>query len=169
MTASGEIKEAQGPYHDFWLRREVEAAYEDFGPLSGRRDALVRIPMDVMDYLCETMRWFPTVNPAVSAAVHKERADYGLNFYGPTVINAMGGAAFGRICESWAQLFECGPKQIVLTNGLTSELDAEGNEGETRPYKFCVAREKIVQDLRLLAEWGRQTMTGEFYILHLGI
>ena len=169
MEEDAEIKEVQGPYHDFWLQREGETDYGDYRPLSGRRDAPVRIAMYVMDYLSETMKWFPTVNPALSHAVRRDRTDFGLNFYGPTVINKTGWALFGRICESWAQLFACGPERIILTDGVLTELDEDGRETETKVNRFWVSRDRLVEDLQTLADFGKQAATGDYFIWHLGI
>ena len=59
--ASRKIRFAGGPYHDFWLFREGERAYNDYRDLLGRKDAPVRLPMDVVGVLSQALKAVPTI------------------------------------------------------------------------------------------------------------
>ena len=158
--------------HDFWLFREGERAYTDYSDLFSRRDAPVSINDDVLRYVCDTIIWIPTFNPA------KNERGNGLNWWGPTVIDQSGGHLFCQIFTSWAQLFTSGPELLRLQGGFSwqwpydesehlvseEELDTMG-----RYTQLEVERDSLVQQLTTLAQFGAQAATGKFFILHLGV
>lgn len=154
----------QGPYHDFWLLQEGQHDYKDFWNLLGRKDAEVRISDDLLRYFYDTLSWIPTLNPSVSS-----QPSSGLNLYGPTIINHTGGQHFADVTQAWSHLLNLGPEQIVLSTG---SMGIVGEDGEVEDKGWCkleIERDVVVQQLNLLAEWGRSAATGEFFVLHLGI
>jgi hypothetical protein len=158
--------------HDFWLFREGERACTDYSDLLLRRDAPVSIDDEVLRYFVDTVIWIPTFNPA------KDERGHGLNWWGPTVIDQVGGDLFHRIFTLWAQIFACGPKLLRL-HGLFSwrwpydESEHLVSEDELhtmgRYMQLEVDRDSFVQQLTTLAQFGAQASTGKFFILHLGI
>lgn len=83
-----------GVYHDFWLFREGERTYQEDANLWGRKDAPLRIPTDLIEYLYASLRWVPTF-------VHDDLKPYpGLNHYGTTVLNHVSGASLRIICAA---------------------------------------------------------------------
>src|SRR5947209_6651768 len=157
--------------HDFWLFREGERAYTDYGNLLPRSDAPVSINDEALRYFFDTLTWIPTFNPA------KNEWGNGLNWWGPTVIDQTGGDLFHRIFTSWAQIFACGPTHIQLLGSFSwqwpydepghlvseDELDTMGSYTQLE-----VDRDSLVQQLTTLAQFGGQAATGKFFILHLG-
>lgn len=154
-----------GPYHDFWLFREREREYENYGDLLGRRDAPVSLPDDLLRYFLDTLAWVPALSPDCSPQVGG-----GLDLYGPpTIINHLGGEKFSDVLESWACLLRLGPEQITLSVGSTGIVGDDGELEDRGWLKLEVIRDEVVGQLKLLAEWGALAATGEFFILHLGI
>jgi hypothetical protein len=158
--------------HSFWLFREGQRAYTDYIDLLPRRDAPVNIDDEVLRYLFDTFLWIPTFNPA------KSERGKGLNMWGPTIIDQTGGVLFHQIFTAWAQLFTCGPERFRL-RGLFSwhwpfdESEHVINENELHTLGqhtwLEVDRERFVQQLTTLAQFGEQAATGRYFILHLGI
>ena len=153
----------EGVEHDFWLLSEDDN-YCDYMPLVSRKDAPVRIPDDTIEHLWNTLRWLPTVNPAYDSLP----VGYGLNRFGPTVINAAGAATWSQILRGWAQIFATGPSVIRLPSG-TYNAKAEDGSIVTYWYTIKIDRDLFVADLLTLAEWGDKAATGDYFILHLGV
>jgi len=153
-----------GPYHDFWLFREQEREYGNYSDLLGRRDAPLRLSDDLMRYFYDTLAWVPTFNPA-----NPSQVDKGLNLYGPTIINRLGGEKFAVVLGGWCQLLRLGPEQIILSAGSMGIVGENGEIEDSGWHKMEVARDEILEQLNLLAEWGAFAATGEFFILHLGV
>ena len=160
--ASRKIRFALGPFHDFWLFREGERAYNDYRDLLGREDAPVRLPMDVAENLPEALKAVPTINIA-----WKNNPPFGgLNQFGPTVINYEGAAAFGAVCETAIREWAQSPDPLIITSRF---LQMAGRTKPPKPYYFKADRDKLVQDLETLADWSKQAATGAFFILHIGV
>lgn len=158
--------------HSFWLFREGERAYNDNQDLWGRHDAPVLIDDEILHYFFDTLAWTPTFNPA------KKENGNGLNTWGLTIINQIGGALFHHVFATWVQLLGCGPEHLML-QGLFqwqwpyNELEHIMNEAQLHKlgkYKRLeVDRDWLISQLTMLAQFGELAATGEFYILHLGI
>ena len=158
--------------HDFWLFRQGERAYTDYSDLLPRRDAPVSIHDEVLRYMMDTFTWIPTFNPA------KNEPGKGLNMWGITIIDQTGGELFQRVFTAWAQLFAVGPQHLQI-HGLFSwrwpyeESEHLVHEDELHTIgsydRLEVERDRFVQQLTTLAEFGAQAATGKFFIIHLGI
>jgi hypothetical protein len=160
--------------HDFWLLREGEEQYTCYREFVARKDAPVRFNDDLLRYVSDTLVWIPTLNPAKEALP----MGYGLNWYGPTIINQTGGALFHKVCTSWAHLFQCGPKELKL-QGLFSwqwpfeeseHLISEDQLSTVGSYDALESdRDALVHMFTTLAGFGEQAATGRFFVLHIGI
>lgn len=156
------IRYATGPYHDFWLFREGERGYNDYRDLLGREDAPVRLLDDVVGFLTRAFQQTASINPANPGPWH----GVGLNFFGPTIINAAGGKAFSKVCRKAAQEWAQGPDTLILSGGMVESMR---RSKPPKPYYFKTNRDLLVRDLETLAGWGEKAATGEFFILHLGV
>lgn len=160
--------------HDFWLLRESERLYKDHYDLIRRRDAPVRLHDDFMFYFYDSLLWIPTLNPSKPEG----SVGCGLNGYGSTIINQTGGLLWSQIWSSWAQLFTHGPEQLRLQGEYSwqwpfdesEHLVSEDQLGTFGRYEYVeIDRDELVRVLTLLAQFGEQAATGEFFIFHVGI
>lgn len=166
-----------GLFHNFWLFREGERSYTDYRDLLPRRDPPACLHDDfLIGYLWDTLSWIPTINPGdVRAPLPMQ----GLSRWGPTIINQTGGAAFHRLCTTWADLFSQGPEQLQLTGPFVMSWPFEEDEhlmergqfmrlgGHFEPLLF--RRDELVQTFTTLAQFGAQAATGEYFIFHFGV
>jgi hypothetical protein len=166
-----------GLYHNFWLFREGERSYTNYRDLLPRRDPPACLHDDfLIGYLWNTLSWIPTLNPRENMA---SIATQGLNRWGPTIINHTGGAAFQRLCNTWAQLFSQGPEQLKLTGPLVISWPFEEDEHmmergqlmklSRRFAQLTFQRDELVLTFTTLAQFGAQAATGEFFIFHFGV
>ncbi|GCF07604.1 hypothetical protein [Dictyobacter arantiisoli] len=158
--------------HNFWLFQEGERSYTENHDLWGRQDAPVNIDDEMLRYFLDTLLWIPTFNP------EKSTDGFGLNMWGPTIINQTGGALFSQIFTSWVQLFTCGPKCLRLKGPFDwqwpyQESEHIMNEDQLETLgqytQLEIDRDRLIQQLTTLAQFGKQAATGDFFILHLGI
>ncbi|AEI66871.1 hypothetical protein [Corallococcus macrosporus] len=147
--------------HDFLLREEGTHRYEDHRAWMNAPQAL-HLHDDVVQYLNDTLLWIPALNPATRKCPMEPVQ--GLCHYGPTIINRSGGRIAAQIFQHWADLFACGPEQMVLTGGWCTEPD-----GRQHYNKLEVQRDPLVSTLRTLATWARQAEAGSHFIYHWGI
>ena len=113
-------QEHQMPKHDFLLLPETDGNYADYMQHFNSPDAVKVDDNILVRTILDTLSWIPTINPANP----EEWQGYGLNYYGPTVINKAGAAKASRIFHLWAELLEEGPEELELTGSY------EWNEGE---------------------------------------
>lgn len=80
------------PAHEFLLLPEKDNDY--FGYTNHFNDPnALKLNDDIILYMMDTLRWVPSINPANP----NQWGGYGLNYYGPTVINKAGaGKAAGK-------------------------------------------------------------------------
>ncbi len=158
-------EEPRGPYHDFWLLREGERSYEDYWDLLGREDAPVRVPDATLMYFYDSLLWIPTADPAW----RNSPPGYGLNLFGPTIINQRGGCTFAEVFRGWAHLLSQGPETLLLSAGRIYTVGENGQNEDPQQYRLTIPRDPLLRDLNLLADWGRLAVSGKFFILHLGV
>ncbi len=158
--------------HHFWLFQQGARAYTDYKDLFHRDDVPVTIDDEVLRYFSDTLRWIPTLNPA------KNERGYGLNMYGPTIIDQTGGALFQDIFASWSRLFACGPEQFSIRGMFgwrwpfeeSEHVFSERELDRLGTYdRLTIVRDEYVRRLTKLASFGEQASTGQFFVLHLGI
>ncbi len=167
-----------GPYHDFLLLPEGEAAeriYSAFwdtdpeevsDPPNYRAFRLsnqgISVPDDLIRYLFDTLRWVPTEHPfEASGRWAMPWRGYGLDYFGHTAIRKHGAPVFRRICEAWAALFSQAPR--------TFELHGSYLPDEGRYERLEHHRKELVPLLRKLAGHAERASTGDFLILHVGL
>ena len=158
--------------HNFWLFREGERAYNDNQDLWKRHDAPIILDDEILHYFFDTLIWIPTFNPA------KKIDSNGLNRWGMTIINQTGGSLFHEIFSSWIRLLECGPEHLLLQGLFQWQWpynEPEHIMKEDQLYKLEkhkrleVNRDWLIHQLTMLAQFGEQAATGNFFTLHLGI
>lgn len=150
------------PIHEFLLLPEKDSNYSDYIQHFNDPKAL-KVDDDFVLYIRDTLNWIPTINPANP----DEWGGYGLNYYGPTVINKTGAGKAARIFSLWASLLEEGPVEVELTGGY------EWGEGEFPPsghYAIIPApRDLVVKTFKDIAELAEQATSGNYFVLHLGV
>ncbi|CBN54986.1 MULTISPECIES: hypothetical protein [Kamptonema] len=159
--------------HDFLLLPEGKVNYTDYAKYFRRscdlNSSRLIIDYDLISYLNDTLKWVPTLNPANPKDNLKEWQGYGLNLYGPTIINKQGAEVFHHVVWSWAQLFSKAPAKLQLTGSWMSDIDDEGVESEPYYEQLEFDRDMVVNNLITLATYADKTCSGDFFILHLGI
>jgi len=163
-----------GLYHDFWLLEEKTYPYSDYDKFLIRKDAPIRIHDEHLRYFVDTLAWIPTLNPA-----KKEMpTGLGLNWYGLTIINQMGGIAIHHTFTGWTQIFTQGPEHLTLRGSFVGRWPFSEREHLISEDQLCdlgkheyleVDRDKLIEKLKMLAAFGEQAASGAFYILHCGI
>lgn len=150
------------PMHDFLLLPEKSNDYSDY--MQHLKDPkLLKLNDDLVLYIWDTLSWIPTINPANRA----EWGGYGLNYYGPTVINKVGAPKAARIFRRWAALFGEGPAELQLTGGFECK---EGEPSSSGQYAVVTtARDSVVKIFVQIAELAEQAATGESFVLHWGV
>ena len=94
-----------GPYHDFWLLETEKYPYECYWDFLPREDAPVRMSDDLYWYFNDTFEWLET--SSVEGASWR-----GLNPYGPTIVNQVGGRLFAELSQKWADLLKLEPEEL---------------------------------------------------------
>ena len=158
----GSVNE-EGWYHDFYVMREGERAYNDYRDLLGRKDSPLKISDNALyGFMCETLCWVPSINPSNPA----QWSGFGFNPYGPTVINRDGGTKLAEVCRGWAQILAQGDETLTLFQHWTYT-----REDPPRPKRsnFQTRRDPLVAQLTTLAEYGELAATGDWFVLHIGI
>jgi hypothetical protein len=161
------------PVHRFFLLSgggywEEGWAYDEFKRrilLRLRREKAVELPMELYEYIADTLEWIPSVNPADP----RPWPGRGLNQFGPTLITTDGAGTFEHVFKSWADLFAGGPELVRLRGNLRLVRAGEflQSMGESEIYEFD--RDALVPVLRALASYGAEVGSGESVIVHLGI
>jgi hypothetical protein len=147
--------------HEFWLLAETSEDYADWCEGIGR-PADVALQDDIVQYVSDTLRWIPSINPANPT----EWSGFGLNYYGTTVINSVGAPAAARILRNWATLFFEGPPEFELRGSYEW---TEGDSVEAGAYeRIVVDRDETVHSLNLLADMADQIRAGTC-LLHRGV
>jgi len=141
------------PNHKFWLVKK-DTPYEK---LYGQTCSL-KISDDIVRYISDHFFWFKTLNP-----VGKNFS--GLNYEGITIINQDIAPIFERTCFLLSELFEMHPNPVILRSHDIHEV----SEQEIGFCDYETDRNKLVRDLRELANFARITAKGEHKIIHFGL
>lgn len=151
------------PHHDFLLLPESGNNYADYMKHINSPDAIKVDDSLLVRALQDTLNWIPSINPANPT----EWQGYGLNYYGPTVINRTGAAKASRVFRLWAELLKEGPEELELTGSYEW---IEGEAPSTGHYEtITTARDTIVNAFLTIATLAERAASGNFYLLHLGI
>ena len=150
------------PKHDFLLLPEVEGRAFHYADHFHDPRA-VKLDDDLVLYMLDALNWIPSSNPSNPG----EWCGYGLNYFGPTVIDKRGAEKAAQVFRLWAALFEAGPEQLELTGSF--EWIEGGRPAEGRYATFTEVRETVVESLRNIAALADKAATGPIVLLHLGI
>jgi hypothetical protein len=157
-----------GLQHEFFLITEdeyKEMSYDDRDySLSKDSSDIAVIHDDIIQYIYDTLRWIPSINPAINYA-----KGFGLYNWGVTLFDKEGAEVLFNIAKAWADLFLNGPTTLKLTGNYSwgGEKDVEDGEYEI----IEIARDELVENLRKLQSFAEQVMvnSNKYYILHHGI
>lgn len=155
-----------GLNHDFFLVKHdeyKEMSYDgdymstvDIGNITSIHD-------DVIQYIYDTLRWIPSINPARNC----ERG-FGLNNYGITLIDKEGAEVILKIAKAWADLFANGPSILRLTGNYGWITNDKGIE-EGNYEIIEVNRDELVDSFRKLQLFSEKVILNQFLIIHHGI
>jgi hypothetical protein len=147
--------------HDFLLLATAEHSPADYGRFIHHPDA-VRLHDDVLQYIWDSLRWIPTLNPATGLP------GQGLNYYGPTAILADGAEVAARVLRAWADVFRNAPPELQLTGAWTT-IDGAADSGHYQQLRLSRdavvgALDRVAGDCELVAG-----ASGRHFVLHIGI
>ncbi len=148
--------------HDFILVSAEELGSTEYSELA-RREGAVHLHDDLVAYLHDSLRWIPTINPAMA-----DERGLGLNTHGVTAIlhDAAGQAA--EVFHCWAELFRLGPDILSLTGQWT----AIAGEPESGSYaRIAFSRDAVVLALEGISDACREVARSEgaAVLFHCGI
>ena len=127
---------------------------------------------DIFRYQFDTLLWVPCYWLCMYARPRpQQKKAYGLFDYGTTYINTEGGKIFSQVMEAWADLLSLGPSEFELTGQIRLQPAKEYPEyiELTGHQRIEIKRDWVVENLRTLAEFGRQVEGTKDRILHVGI
>ena len=150
------------PTHEFLLLPEKDDDYS--GYMAHFRDpSALKLDDDIVLYILDTLQWVPSINPANPG----QWGGYGLNYFGPTIINKSGAGKAARLLRLWAALLQEGPGTLELTGGFEW---SDGNPSTSGRYAVVTApRDYVVKTLIGIADMAEKAISGRYYVLHLGI
>lgn len=150
------------PTHEFMLLTEKNGTYADYMQHFNDPKALT-VNDDLVLYMMDTMRWIPSINPSNP----NEWSGFGLNYYGPTVINRTGAGKAARIFRLWVSMFQEGPSELKLTG--TYEWLEDDHSTIGRFPKIKLSRDSVIKTVNDLAALAETAVSGQFYVLHMGV
>ena len=113
-----------GLEHEFFLvtyDEYEEMSYNEYCfPLEDTSNVIL-LHDDIVQYIQDTLRWIPSINPAINY----ERG-FGLNNYGITLFDKEGAEVISKIAKVWADLFSNGPATLKLTGNYGWITDDNG-------------------------------------------
>lgn len=135
-------------YSDRWL---------DWSFMNHEPVERVDIHDDIIQYIKDSLKWIPTINPCVS------ESRYGLSIHGITLINNEGAALLRNIFDSWTRLFSNGPEILILTGSYQT------TNGKGMYQKIEINKKEIVQSFNKICDFATIAIENDNYILHYGI
>jgi len=157
-----------GLQHEFFLITEDECQKIHYcdGDYFLSKDSryIAVIHDDIIQYIYDTLRWIPCINPAINY----ERG-FGLHNWGVTLFDKEAAEVLFNIVKAWADLFSNGPTTLNL-RGNYSWIEDEGMQ--SGDYEILeIARDELVENFRKLQSFAEQVMvnSNKYFILHHGI
>jgi hypothetical protein len=154
-----------GLNHDFLLSPDIGAEYDYSRVMSNDPDA-VQLHDDIIGFMWDTLLWIPTINPCCKPT-DRDYTQYGLNRWGPTVINYVGAKKGAAVFRCWAALYVEGPEELEL-KGPWEWIEGE----DAKSGSYAVIREnrdQLVHRLEQIAGYCESAVSGQCYVLHGGI
>jgi hypothetical protein len=93
-----------------------------YADMRTRIEMPVAIHDDLLHYIGDTLRWIPTYDPS------KNEDQFGLNFWGITIITSSGAEVSRCVFEGWSSLFAVGPSKLTLTGHYEFAEDSAKSE-----------------------------------------
>lgn len=143
----------RGPFHEFVLADETTFPRSDYLRLIHSPSA-IRIADDLIRYMGDSLDWVRTYNPATRSGSH------GLNYFGPTVIEATEAAHFRRIFVVWAALFRNAPSRFILRGWWSPSSESY--------ERIEITRASVVELLDSVGALADRLVPGK-YLLHFGV
>lgn len=155
-----------GLNHEFFLvshKDYEEMSYDgDYLSLSNL-DNIISIHDDIIQYINDTLRWIPSINPAMNC-----EKGFGLNNYGITLFDKEGAEVIVKISKSWADLFSNGPSMLKLTGNYGWVTNTKGiEEGKYEVIDVC--RDNLIESFRKLQLFSEKVISDKYFIFHHGI
>jgi hypothetical protein len=152
--------------HEFFLvthNEYEEMSYDGDYLLSADIGNIISIHDDIIQYINDTLRWVPSINPAM-----KYEKGLGLNNYGITLFEKEGAEVIFKISKAWVDLFSNGPSVLKLTGNYgwitNDEGFAEGN------YEIIeINRDELIESFRKLQLFSEKVISDKYFIIHHGI
>lgn len=125
----------------------------------------VLIHDDIIQYINDTLRWIPSINPG-----NGYEKGFGLNSYGITLFDKEGAEVIFNIAKAWADLFSNGTPTLKLKGSYYWTKNDNGDlDGE---YEIVdVNRNELVSDIRKLQSFAEKIIQNldKYFIVHFGI
>ena len=156
-----------GPFHGFLLLKEHQVNYEEsFDYINSKKQIL--LPDDLILYMKDTFVWIPSIDPRC-LETSLESQDFGINYYGATIINKKGAKIFGNIIRAWIDLFTNAPTHLKLTGVWIENVNDDGTDSGGYYKTITLRRDAVIKTLKILIDYADRTISGEYFILHFGI
>lgn len=126
----------------------------------------VNLPDDLVRYISDTLYWILTIKLLDS----KNVASQELDMYGTIIIKNEGISILSEIVNAWIALFSQAPTTFHLIGYWTEDINDNGEvefEGHYQTLEFD--RDRILDNLKTLSNHAKQSLQGNFSILHIGI
>jgi hypothetical protein len=155
-----------GPNHEFLL-----VAYNDYEEMlcdrdymsSADLDNIISIDDDIIQYINDTLKWIPSINPFMNY-----EKGFGLNNYGITILDKKGAEVILKIAKAWVDLFSNGPSTLKLTGNYGSVISNEGIEEGS--YQIIEGnRDELIESFRKLQLISEKAIYDKYFIIHHGI
>ncbi len=146
--------------HEFLLMSSADQSPLEYRSFA--REHVVGVHDDLLQYMADSLKWIPTLNPA------RNERGFGLNLYGPTAILQDGAPIAASVFRSWAQLLGLAPQELVLTGPWTT---IEGWQGSGEYAQLRFDRDDVVATLETAATYFTRVADshGEWFVLHRGV
>lgn len=155
-----------GLEHEFFLvthNEYEEISYDGDYLSSSDPENIISIHDDIIQYIYDTLRWIPSINPAMNY-----EKGHGLNNFGITLFDKEGAEVILKIAKAWADLISSGPSTLRLT-GNYGWITNDDNITEGGYEIIDVDREELIWNFRKLQLFSEKVISDKYFILHHGI
>ncbi|MGM0713371.1 hypothetical protein [Brevibacillus parabrevis] len=122
----------------------------------------VKISDDIILYISDTLRWIPSINPALKGFPRGT----GINYHGVTLFDAESAQILGNVFDSWKRLFENAPEVLKLTGEYVTIV---GKDDSGHYEKLVLNRNEVLKQFEKIASFSNRLDEGSYYLFHCGI
>ncbi len=155
-----------GLEHEFFLvtyDEYEEMSYDGYYFSLEDSSNVVLLHDDIIQYIQDTLRWIPSINPAMNYEI-----GFGLNNYGITLFDKEGAEVIFKIAKAWGDLFSNGPATLKLTGNYGwGPGDNAITDGDYE--RLDISRDELVKSFRKLQLFSEKVISNNYFILHHGI